>query len=251
MARKASKERRSRDQARQEILDQATNFLWDHAYRDMTVARLMDRTTIGRSAFYAYFRDTAHLAEVLLQDVFTSIQTAVRLWLDGEGEDPPKAMFESIQGLVEVCVEKGPIVRAVSEATAASAHLERIWNDFMSRFDTAIENRLRAEQKAGRVGSLNARETARALNQLDAAYLIHSFGRRPQTDPQEVTQALASIWISTVYGRESMDLIELPQHDDTGQETTQKGKRKMYHTKGEPISNDSPLVRQRHCSLQD
>ncbi|MFC1764667.1 TetR/AcrR family transcriptional regulator [Planctomycetota bacterium] len=207
---KAKTGRRSRDQARQEILHQARDFLWDHAFREMTVARLMDRTAIGRSAFYAYFQDTADLAEVLLLDVFTSIQTAVRPWLAGEGKDPPTAMFHSIRGLVEVCVEKGPIVRAVSEATSASAHLEQIWNDFMDKFDVAIETRLRAEQKAGRVGSLNARETARALNRLDAAYLILSFGRRPQSDPQEVTQALASIWINTVYGRKYMDRIELP-----------------------------------------
>ena len=79
----------------------------------------------------------------------------------------------------------------------------------MNRFDVAIEARLRAEQKAGRVATLNARETARALNRLDAAYLILCFGRRPQADPSEVTQVIASIWISTVYGCEVLNKMNL------------------------------------------
>ncbi|UCD53147.1 MAG: TetR/AcrR family transcriptional regulator [Phycisphaerales bacterium] len=200
------KGRRSRAEARQEILDRAVDFLWDHSFREMTVARLMDRTSIGRSAFYVYFRDTAHLAEALLGQVQTTLEQAISPWVAGVGE-PVTAMCESLRGEVEASVRVGPIMRAVSEAAATDAHLERLWNDFLEAFDRAVEQRLRAEQRAGRVGPLDAAATARAMNRLDAAYLIDSFGRHPQADPDQVHKVLATIWISTVYGREKLDEI--------------------------------------------
>jgi AcrR family transcriptional regulator len=202
----AKKGRRSRAEARQEILDQAVEFLGDHAFRDMTVSRLMDQTSIGRSAFYAYFRDTAHLAEVLLGQVQTALEQAISPWVAGAGE-PVAAMYESLRGEVDVCVQVGPIMRAVSDAAATNASLERLWNNFLEDFDRAVEQRLRAEQQAGRVGPLDTQATARAMNRLDAAYLIDSFGRRPQADPDRVHKVLATIWISTVYGREKLDKI--------------------------------------------
>ena len=87
------------------------------------------------------------------------------------------------------------------------SRLERLWKDFLEEFDRAVELRLRAEQWAGRVGPLDATATARAMNRLDAAYLIDSFGRRPQADPDRVHKVLATIWISTLYGREKLDKI--------------------------------------------
>jgi AcrR family transcriptional regulator len=200
------KGRRSRAEARQEILDRAVDFLWDHPFREMTVARLMELTTIGRSAFYVYFRDTSHLAEVLLGQVQTTLEQAINPWVAGVGE-PVAAMYESLRREVEACVQVGPIMRAVSDAAATNASLERLWNDFLEDFDRAVEQRLRAEQRAGRVGPLDAQATARAMNRLDAAYLIDSFGRHPQADPDRVLKVLATIWISTVYGREKLDEI--------------------------------------------
>jgi AcrR family transcriptional regulator len=195
------KGRRTRAEARQEILDRAVDFLWDHPFREMSVARLMDQTSIGRSAFYMYFRDTGHLAEVLLSQVQATLDQAIRPWVAGVGE-PVATLYESLRGEVEVCAQVGPIIRAVSDAAVTNASLERLWNDFLEDFDRAVEQRLRAEQRAGRIGPLDAQATARAMNRLGAAYLIDSFGRRPQANPDRVHKVLATIWISTVYGRE-------------------------------------------------
>jgi hypothetical protein len=151
-----------------------------------------------------YFRDTGHLAEVLLGKVQRTLGQAISPWVAGVGE-PVAALYESLRGEVEVFAEQGPIIRAVSEATTTNAHLERLWEDFLGEFDRAVELRLRAEQRAGRVGPLNAWETAQALNRLDAAYLINSFGQRPQADPDRVLEVLTTIWVSTLYGRERLD----------------------------------------------
>jgi AcrR family transcriptional regulator len=200
------KGRRSGDEARQEILDRAIDFLWEHPFREMTVARLMDLTTIGRSAFYVYFRDTGYLAETLLGQVQETIDEAINPWVAGV-EEPVAALYESLRREVEVCVQVGPILRAVSEAAVTNPHLERLWNDFLEDFDRAVELRLRAEQEAGRVGPLDAAEIARAMTRLEAYYLIDAFGRRPRADPARVHKVLATIWISTVYGREKLNEI--------------------------------------------
>ena len=101
--------------------------------------------------------------------------------------------------------EHGPIIRAVAEATSTSAELEGLWSEFLGGFDRAVETRVRAEQRAGRIGAMDARAMARALNRLDAAHLIDSFGRHPQPDPDQVAQTLTTIWISTLYGPEKLN----------------------------------------------
>lgn len=201
---KVKKGRRSRAEARQEILDRAVEFLWEHPFRDISVARLMTHTSIGRSAFYVYFRDIHQLAEILLGQVREAIEQAIKPWLAGTGEPVP-ALVTSLQGLVTVCVEHGPIIRAVAEATSTSAELEGLWSEFLGGFDRAVETRVRAEQRAGRIGAMDARAMARALNRLDAAHLIDSFGRHPQPDPDQVAQTLTTIWISTLYGPEKLN----------------------------------------------
>ena len=41
-----------------------------------------------------------------------------------------------------------------------------------------------------------------ALNRLDAYTLIQAFGQHPRSQPEPVREALARIWISTLYGSE-------------------------------------------------
>ena len=41
-----------------------------------------------------------------------------------------------------------------------------------------------------------------ALNRLDAYTLLQAFGQHPRKQPEPVQEALARIWISTLYGAE-------------------------------------------------
>ena len=79
-------------------------------------------------------------------------------------------------------------------------------------FDDAASARIEADQEQGLIPHFDARPVAIALNRLDAYTLIEAFGQRPRSQPEPVREALARIWISTLYGAEwlgkgSSDLV--------------------------------------------
>lgn len=188
------------EEASRKIKDSATRFLWRRPFRDLTVAELMAGTSLSRPAFYQYFSDLHELIESLLRDVEVVMHQTANPWITEEGE-PIAALRKSLGGVVQTCVEHGPIIRAVSEAAPLDKRLERAWAAFMGTWDDAVEARIRAQQRDGLIPRLNARRIAHALNALDAAVLIAEFGRQPQGNPRAVLDTLHRIWIGTLYGQ--------------------------------------------------
>jgi AcrR family transcriptional regulator len=104
-------------------------FLWTHPFRDLTVAELMSLAGTSRSAFYQYFEDLHGLMEALLHAMKEDIFDVATPWLQGEG-DPLPLLEQSLEGLVRVCYQQGPILRAVSDAAPMDERLENAWTNF-------------------------------------------------------------------------------------------------------------------------
>ena len=180
-------------------MDSAVRFLWEHNFRDLTIGKLMGDTPLSRPAFYQYFKDLHELIESLLSEVEAVMHQTAHPWISGEGE-PIAALWESLKGVVQTCVDHGPIFRAVAEAAPLDERLERTWSAFIGDWDDLVEARIKAQQRDGLISkSLHARRIANALNSLDTALLIAEFGRRPQGDPKAVLETLHHIWVSTLY----------------------------------------------------
>jgi AcrR family transcriptional regulator len=192
--------RHAPEKARQEILDSAGRFLRKHHFRDLTVGQVMAGTTLSRPAFYQYFKDVHDLIVSLLREIEAIMHQTASPWIHGEGE-PIAALWESNRGIVESCVEHGPIIRAVVEAAPLDERLEQAWTSFMERWDDAVEARIVAQQRDGLIPPLDARRIAKALNSLDVNLVVAAFGRHPQDDPKDVLEAMHRVWSSTLYGR--------------------------------------------------
>ena len=189
------------ERTRAAILDAALGFLWSRAFREMTVGRLMEPTGMSRSAFYQYFSDLHDLMQTLQDILKGEIFAAVEPWLVGTG-DPAALMHETMAGLVRVCHERGPFVRAMSDAAATDEIYGEAWRQFLHEFDDAVSARIEADQAQGLIPQFEVRPVAVALNRLDASTLIHAFGQHPRMDPEPVREAITRIWISTLYGIE-------------------------------------------------
>lgn len=184
-------------------MDSAVRFLWEHNFRDLTIGELMSDTTLSRPAFYQYFKDLHELIEVLLKEVEGVMHETAHPWIRGKGE-PIAALRESQKGVVQTCVDHGPIFRAVAEAAPLDERLEKTWSSFTGLWDDLVESRIKAQQGQGLIAkSLNPRRIANALNSLDTTVLIAEFGRRPQGDPEAVLDTLHHVWVSTLYGHPS------------------------------------------------
>lgn len=179
------------------ILNGALGLLWSRPFREMTVADLMAVTGVSRSAYYRYFDDLYALMEALLlgleEDIF---ETAVP-WFTGDG-DPVLLLRESLSGVVRVCYEQGPLLRAVADASTTDERLENSWASFLTQFDDAVTAQIEKQQAQGIIPAFDARPIAVALNRPDASLFVHAFGRHPRQNPELVLEAVVRIWTSTL-----------------------------------------------------
>ena len=199
------------ERTRATILNAALDLIWSHPFRDMTVSSLMASTGVSRSAFYQYFNDLHELMETLLDMLQQEIFDVAKPWLEGVG-DSVTLLRETLAGLVYVCYQRGPFLRAITDAAVTDPHLENAWLQFLAGFDDAATARIEADQKQGLIPDFDARPVAFALNRLNAYTLLQAFGQHPRKQPEPVREVLARIWISTLYGsewfgNESSDLV--------------------------------------------
>ena len=189
------------ERTRAKILNSALDFIWSHPFRDMKVSVLMASTGVSRSAFYQYFNDLHEVMENLLAMLQDEIFEAAGPWVAGVG-DPVVLVNESLEGMVRVCYQQGPLVRAVADAATTDERFEKDLKQFLGQFDDAACARIEADQKQGLIPDFDARPVAVALNRLDAYTIIEAFGQRPRSKPKPIQVALSRVWVSTLYGSE-------------------------------------------------
>jgi AcrR family transcriptional regulator len=192
---------RKSERTRKAILDSALELLWSRPFREVTITDLMSVTGIGRSTFYQYFDDLYGVMALLLLGLEEEVLEAAAPWFSGKG-DPTAMLNQSLAGLVRVCYENGPILRAVSDASVTDKQFEKLWSNFLEVFDDAVAAQIEKHQAQGLIAPLDARPIAVALNRLDASLLIHCFGSHPRSNPDVVQETLARIWMSTLYASE-------------------------------------------------
>jgi AcrR family transcriptional regulator len=197
------------EQTRTAILNAALDFIWSRPFREMTVNELMASTSVSRSAFYQYFNDLNDVMESLLKILQEEILNVDEPWLMGVG-DPVDLLLETLSGVVDVCYERGPFLRAITDAAATDIRIEEEWVDFLSSLDDAGAAIIEADQKQGLIPAFDADPVIFALNRLSAYTLTHAFGQHPRKPKQPILEALERIWISTLYGSESLAINSTP-----------------------------------------
>jgi len=158
----------------------------------------MEVTGTSRSAFYRYFDDLYALMETLLLSLEEDIFEVAAPWFSREG-NPVDTLRESLTGLVRVCYEQGPILRAVSDASTIDERLENVWSAFLNQFDDAVTANIEAQQHEGLIQPFSARPVAVSLNRMDAYLFVHAFGRHPRQNPELVLESVTRVWVSTLY----------------------------------------------------
>jgi len=189
------------ERTRTAILNAALDFVWVHPFHEMTVSSLMASTGVCRAAFYQYFSDLHELMEALLALLQDEIYEVVAPWLIETG-DPVSLMSEAIDGLVRVCYERGPFIKAISDSAASDKRFEKAWEQFLTQFDDAGCARIKADQEQGLIPDFDPCSVMFALNRLNAYTIIDAFGQHPRKDPEPIREALARIWASSLYGVE-------------------------------------------------
>lgn len=189
------------DLTRSAILNAAMDFVWSQPFREMTVTSLMAETSASRATFYQYFKDLHELMETLLEMLQSEIFEASNNWIAGVG-DPLVLLHYTFTSLVQVCYERGPFLRAISDASTTDPRFEAAWKQFLETFDNATTERVKADQAQGLIADFDVHPVSTALTRLNAYTLIQAFGQHPRSQTEPVRDALVRVWVSTLYGSE-------------------------------------------------
>jgi AcrR family transcriptional regulator len=191
--------RRSAEAAKQEILEAAASFLSDHPYRDLTVGRLMERTQIGRSAFYAHFKDLPTLCAELLLQTMSEMRAEGLVWFGGEG-DLRDQLHDGLSAIVRVWSRRGRMLRAIIDAAPQHENLERMRLALVAQRQGRIADRLRRELDEGRIAGIDPAEIAVALHELTTGYLNSRFSGPDPADDSRALDTLHLMWSRILYG---------------------------------------------------
>ena len=189
--------REQRQDTRRQILAAAERQLRERPFREMSVEALMAQTGLTRTAFYRHFDDVTDVVLRVLSEVGGELMEIAVRWSARAGPDLPSPALEALQAIVDFFVRQGPLVRAIAEAASSDEEIEAAYDRSLERFvDLTVEglDRLVA---LGRLSVPDTRALARALNLMNQAYLLETFGREPG-DPELALATLQVIWLRTV-----------------------------------------------------
>ena len=139
------------------------------------------------------------MMEELLNEFKEKIMAATTAWFNEEA-DPIPLLKESLENMVKVSYQYGPILRAVLDAASMNERLEKAWTRFAKDFDDAVTHQIEQQQKAGLIKPFDAHHVAIALNRMNSEMVSHHFGRRPRGSQKAVRDAIIRVWVATLYG---------------------------------------------------
>jgi len=202
---KPSRRRRTREEARQEIIDCARAYFSKRGFNDLTVEKLMRSTQIGQSAFYAYFRSIYELAAVFIHELSAHLDTVSAAWVDWEG-DRVEGIRSGLAGAVAFWETNGRMIRALEEASWQDEQLRATWRDEIGMAPVRrVTEAILRDQAKGLIGPMDAREMSVALNRFNMTYLNDRFGnprrKSKDSDKAKALETLERVWLGTLYGK--------------------------------------------------
>jgi TetR/AcrR family transcriptional regulator, ethionamide resistance regulator len=190
--------RRRREDSRRRILDATLALLEDRAWAEVSLDEVMRRAELSRTAFYRHFDDRELLLPALLEDVGVRLDEVVAIWTRSEG-DPVAALRRALAALVEAWRRHGRLLQAVGDAANQDRDIRAGYMELADRMVAVVAERIAADVAAGRSAVRDPLEVGRALVWMNDRYLEALFGRPPLGDPARAADALAEVWIATVY----------------------------------------------------
>jgi AcrR family transcriptional regulator len=196
-----SRRREQRESTRQAIIEAAANLLRDRPYRDLSVDLVMAQTGLTRTAFYRHFDDIPSLVLRLLADVGRDLYEVGERWRAGALDDFPTAAHQGLGAIVEFFLAHGRLIRAVADGAATDEMLEAGYRQFRDAFGALIVDGLEAMVATGQLEVPDTRTMARALNLMNEAFLLDTFGKAPLGDPDVALATLETVWLRVLAPR--------------------------------------------------
>jgi TetR/AcrR family transcriptional regulator, ethionamide resistance regulator len=200
---KPQRKRRTREGAREEIIDATEAALEDVDFSALTVDIVMRRTGMTRSSFYHYFPSIDALALGFLDRLEHAIREPVDAWLSGEGSADYLADTHHHLTAMFVSMEAHRTgMMALAQASNTNAQVYEEWRERVIDYFIALTARfIRQQIMLGRSKVTDPDRTARALLLMNNALANDNMLREEPDDAVAIGRTSADIWNASIYGR--------------------------------------------------
>jgi AcrR family transcriptional regulator len=168
-------------------------------YATLSVERIARRAGISRTAFYFYFADKRELLMRLATKLSDDLYHEADAWWSGAGEGPEQ-LTTALAKIAALYRAHGPLVRAIVELSTYDELVGPFWQALVGRFVDASAGRIASELEAGRTAP-RPEATAFALVWMTERTLHQMLVQEDGDRDDELVEALAGVWVATVYGR--------------------------------------------------
>jgi AcrR family transcriptional regulator len=169
------------------------------SYADLNIERIATRAGISRTAFYFYFRDKRELLMRLTEDVNELLYQQADIWFSGAGEPEPE-IREALTNIAALYAEHGVLLSAIVEVSTYDDEVAQFWRGMLGRFVDASRRRIEAERATGASVAGHAHATAFALVWMTERTMYQHLVQGEPIARDEMVDALAGIWLRSVYG---------------------------------------------------
>ena len=190
--------REQRENTRRTILAAADSFLRERPFRELSVDVVMAETGLTRTAFYRHFDDATDLVLRLLAELADRLYPVAERWGEMAGKEYPHGAKEALAAVVDLFVQEGPLVRAISDAAVTDERIEATYRSVREGLVTLATETLDSLVAEGRLEVPSTEALARALTLLNESFLLEEFGREPFGDRDTALATLERVWLNAV-----------------------------------------------------
>jgi TetR/AcrR family transcriptional regulator, ethionamide resistance regulator len=169
-------------------------------YATLSVERIARRAGISRTAFYFYFADKRELLMRLATKLSDELYREADAWWSGAG-DGPEQLRTALAKIAVLYRAHGPLACAIVELSTYDEVVGPFWHALVGRFMESSAARIAAEVAAGSSSVPSAHATAFALVWMTERTLHQMIVQEGRVSDDELVEALAGVWLATVYGR--------------------------------------------------
>jgi len=188
--------RRRGDETRTLILDAAEQQLRSGAYRDLSIAALMEAIGYRRTVFYRHFNGLPELVVAVVARQATASAPSADAFREAaaQGLDLERAR-ELLRPTVAHWTANGPLIAALRDAAIADGVLGQVVATTQGQLERIVLAGLTERHAAGALQTADLPDVARLLSGMSQAYLLQSLGKG-STDPELVLDTLARGWVA-------------------------------------------------------
>jgi TetR/AcrR family transcriptional regulator, ethionamide resistance regulator len=195
--------RPSGDEREQALLATAEHLLQERAFADISVDDLAKGAGLSRPTFYFYFPSKDAVLLTLFERVIVEADSTMQGRADHVPDDVAQSWRDGIHAFLASFRAHSTVTLAGHAARATNPEVRELWSSFMGKWVAHIAGVIEAERARGAAPvTIAATDMSATLNLMNERVMIASLAGETPGMPEEVAvDALAHIWVTTIYGR--------------------------------------------------